>query len=138
MEKIKNVKVSMSRIGLHGVNINKVVYMPSVDITYMDSKKKKLSMFAPVSEGNRGLRREDYHGVVICGDFFVILFTNEWEILSDDCKLLATMKPCGTPIQAEEDDFIVRDGNIITGYNKKGESIGSRELTAEEIETLKH
>ena len=69
-------------------------------------------------------------------DFFVILFTNEWEILSDDCKLLATMKPCGTPIQADEDEFIVRDGNVITWYDKNGKNVGSHELTAEEIEYL--
>ena len=136
MSNIKSVNVRMSRIGFHGVEINKVVYVPSVDITYTDTNKKKLSIFAPVSDGNKGLKRKDFHGVVVCGDFFVILFTNEWEILSEDCKLLATMKPCGTPIQADEDEFIVREGNIITGYDKNGKNVGSRELTAEEIEYL--
>ena len=46
------------------------------------------------------------------------------------------MKPCGTPIQADEDEFIVRDGNVITWYDKNGKNVGSRELTAEEIEYL--
>ena len=136
MANIKSVKVRMSRIGVHGVEINKVVYVPSVDITYTDTNKKKLSIFAPVSEGNKGLKRKDFHGVVVCGDFFVILFTNEWEILSEDCKLLTTMKPCGTPIQADEDEFIVRDGNVITWYDKNGKNVGSRELTADELEDL--
>lgn len=76
MSNIKSVNVRMSRIGFHGVEINKVVYVPSVDITYTDTNKKKLSIFAPVSDGNKDLKRKDFHGVVVCGDFFVILFTN--------------------------------------------------------------
>lgn len=133
---IKSVKVTMSRIGIHTQELNKVVYLPLVNITYTDANKKKLSIFAPLSEANGGPKKKDYHGVVICGDFFVLLLTNEWEILSDECKLLATIKPCGTPIQADEDEFIVRDGNVITWYDKNGNNAGSRELTADEIETL--
>lgn len=136
MSNIKSVNVRMSRIGVHAKGFDKTVYVPSVDITYTKGNRKKLRTIAPVSEGNRELKRKDFHGVVICGDFFVILFTNEWEILSEDCKLLATMKPCGTPIQANEDDFIVREGNSIACYDKNGNNTGSRELTAEEIEYL--
>jgi hypothetical protein len=46
------------------------------------------------------------------------------------------MKPCGTPIQADETEFIVRNDNVITWYNKDGNNVGSRELTAEELEYL--
>lgn len=136
MGTIKNVKVVMSRIGVHAASFNKVVYMPAVTITYTDPNRKKFNTFISVSDGNIGLKKKDYHGVVICGDFFVILFTNEWEIRSDDCKLLATMKPCGTPIQADETEFVVRNDNVITWYNKEGNNVGSRELTAEELEYL--
>lgn len=136
MEKIKDVKVHMSRIGVHTASYNSVVYVPAVDISYMDPSKKKFSSFAPISDGNRGLKKKDYHGSIVCGDFFVLLFTNEWEIISSDNKLLCAMKPCGTPIQADENDFIVREGNIITGFDKNGKIIGSRELTADEIEYL--
>lgn len=133
---IKNVKVTMSRIGVHTGNFNKNVYLPAVDITYTDPNREKLATFIFVSDGNLGLKKKDYHGVVVCGDFFVILFTNEWEIRSDDCKLLCTMKPCGTPIQADINDFIVREGNVITGYDKNGNNIGSRELTNDELDYL--
>lgn len=130
---IKNVKVTMSRIGVHSGDFNKNVYLPAVDITYVDPSRKNLSIFAPLSEANSGPKRNDYHGVVICGSYFILLLTNEWEILSDECKLLATMKPSGTPIEAGIDFFSVREGNSIITYNKNAEKLGSRELTTEEI-----
>lgn len=133
---IKNVKVTMSRIGVHSGNINKIVYLPSVDITYTDLNKKRLRAFAPLSKANGGLKRKDYHGLLICGSFFVLLLTNEWEILSDECKLLATMKPCGTPVEAGIDFFAIREGNSITAYNKNADKLESRELTAEEAAML--
>ena len=33
-------------------------------------------------------------------------------------------------------NFIVRNNNIITGYDIEGKNVGSRELTAEEMNTL--
>lgn len=133
---IKNVKVQMSRLGLHSDKLPKpkVMYVPSVTVTYEDSGKKARSTY--INELFGRFKKSDYIGKVICGEFFVLIFKTEWDIISPECRLMATMPLCGEIIGADEDNFIVRTGNIITGYNIEGHSIGSRELTAEEIQSL--
>ena len=36
----------------------------------------------------------------------------------------------------EENNIVVRNGDVITGYDKEGQNIGSRKLTSEEIKML--
>lgn len=132
---MKDVKVTMSRIGITSANVqHHVAYMPMVTITYVDPKRKRLR---GCIQGRIGrFKKSDYLEVVLCGEFFVAIFKTEWCIISPECQLLASMSPCGQIIAVAEDHFIVRTGETITGYDCEGKSVGSRKLTSEELQEL--
>ena len=133
---IKDVKVEMMQFGVNADNLPKrvTVCFPQVTVSYMDSGKVDRIVFLDELSGR--FKKSDYRGKVVCGEFFVLLFKAEWEIISPDGKLLTSMQPCGDVIAADEDHFIVRNSNVITAYDIDGTDIGSRELTAEEIKQL--
>lgn len=133
---IKDVKVEMMQFGVNANTLPKrvTVCFPQVTVSYMDSGKADRTVFLDELSGR--FKKSDYLGKVVCGEFFVLVFKQEWEIISPDGRLLASMQPCGDVIAADEDHFIVRNGNVITAYDIDGTDVGSRELTAEEIKQL--
>ena len=133
---IKDVQARMSQIGISTSNSTKrkVMYMPSVTVEYEDFEKKPCHAY--IGELLGKFKKSDFLGSVICGEFFVLIFKLEWEIISPECKLIASMPPSGEIIAVKENHFIVRNNNIITGYDIEGKNVGSRELTAEEMNTL--
>lgn len=126
---LSDVQVKMSRIGVHTANASTNLYFPTVTIYYTDPKEKPVSTWI-IELGSR-FKKSDYLGKVICGDFFVILLKTEWDIISPEGKLVTSMSPCGEVVEAEEDHFIVRNGNIFTGYNIKGKAIWCKESVTE-------
>lgn len=133
---IKDVKVEMMQFGVNANTLPKrvTVCFPQVTVSYMDSGKADRIVFLDELSGR--FKKSDYRGKVVCGEFFVLIFKAEWEIISPDGRLLASMQPCGDVIAADEDHFIVRNGRVITAYDIEGKDVGSRELTDEEIKQL--
>ena len=132
---IKDVKVTMSQLG---VNVpgkkRRILYMPSCTISYVDKDEK--SCRTAIGELLGRFRKSDYLGKAVCGEFFVLIFKLEWEFISAEGKLLKSMPPCGKIVGVEENNIVVRNGDMITGYDKEGQNIGSRKLTSEEIKML--
>ena len=127
----KSVKCKMNRIGVNGPGVHEVLYFPDVTIDYKDSERKTLR--AGISELFGRFKKSDYQGIAVCGDFFVLVFKGEWEIISSEGKLLKSITPCGKIVGVDESYFVVRNDDMITGYDKDGKNVGSRKLTAEEI-----
>lgn len=135
MDTIKSVKLKFSRIGINVPDRpRKVIYFPEITITYTNPEKKAIQKSIPELFGR--FKNSDYLGYASCAEFLVLIFKSEWEIVSMEGKLLLSMPPCGQIIAVQDDYFIVKNDNTLTGYNKEGKNIGSRELTAEEIEEL--
>lgn len=132
---IKDVKVTMSQLGVNVPGKKRsVVYIPSCTISYVD--KDKNDCRTGIGELFGRFRKSDYLGKAVCGEFFVLIFKLEWEFISADGKLLKSMPPCGKIIGVEENNIVVRNGDIITGYDREGQDIGSRKLTVEEMKML--
>lgn len=131
---VKEIKLTMSRIGVHAGVTNKVVYVPDIKITFEDPKCPPKRFYMMNLAGK--FKKADYLGYVICEEFFVLIFKQEWEIISSKGELVTSMQPCGQIIGVEPDYFAVKEGNMLVGYDGKGKIIGSRELTEEEIAEL--
>lgn len=135
MNQIKDVKVTMFQYGLNAPNLSKkkVFCLTTVKIIYMDDSVVEKY----INELSGKFRKSDLKSIAICSDFFVIAFKTEWAIMSPEGDYVMSMSPCGQIIGVDNDCFLVRKDNTITGYNGKGEKTGCRELTKEEIETLR-
>ena len=111
-----------------------VMYWPSCTISYVDKDKSSCQMVIEELLGR--FKKSDYLGKAVCGEFFVLIFKQEWEFVSAEGELLKSMPPCGKIVGVEESNIVVRNGDMITGYDKEAQNIGSRKLTAEEITML--
>lgn len=133
---IKDINVEMFQFGVNANTFPKrvTVCFSQVTVSYTDYGKADRTVF--LNELSGRFKKPDFLGKVVCGEFFVLLFKTEWEIISPDGKLLVSMQPCGDVIAADEDHFIVRNGNVIMAYDIDGTDVGSRELSAEEIKQL--
>lgn len=130
---LKNVECEMKKdAGEH--NFGEAGYCPEVMINYVASEKEPVRI--KLLELCGRFDESDYQGIVICADFFVLVFKSEWEIISSEGILLKSMSPCGQIVDVQEHYFIVRNGDTITGYGQDGKSIGSRKLTAREMKIL--
>jgi len=127
----KSVKCEMKRIGVNVPGVHETLYFPGVTIDYKDPERKTLR--TGISELFGRFKKSDYQGIAVCGDFFVLVFKGEWEIISSEGKLLKSIPPSGNIVGANESYFVVRNDDMITGYDKDGKNVGSRKLTAEEI-----
>ena len=68
------------------------------------------------------------------------------EITKDSCQIYdengnrtgtVSIEEFGKPIQANEDNFICLKGKTVSWIAKNGECVGSRELTVEELKSVK-
>ena len=128
---IKTVKISFSRIGITTSNTpRRVCYLPMATIKYIDAKKKQKQEFLTgASLGDMDscvISKKTYLGLVIGGSFF-----------DEEGEHIASREIIGVPVQVGEDDFIVRNGDILTMYSATGETLKWRHLTEEEKEQLK-
>ena len=134
--KIKDVKVVMSRFGVTTSHTPQrvVSYVPMVTVTFDDPNMQKTDCMVGDLWGR--FKKSDYLDRVLCQDFFVLVFKQEWEIVSADGKLLHSMQPTGEIFQLtpeiRTDYFIVREGHTWVGYDKAGKVVASREMDAEE------
>ncbi len=131
MKKIEEFTVRMDSFDVYQSNGKQSkIFYPNIKVKYVGIKKKhELSVDQLV--GRFGA--EDLKGATVCGSFFVLRFKIEWEIITSDGALVKSMGPCGQIVGCDEDSFFVRHHGVLTAYNIKGDVIGQRNLTSEEI-----
>ena len=140
---IKTVKISFSRIGITTSNTaRRVFYLPVATIKYMDAKRKqKQELLIGASLGDMDscvISKDTYLGLVIGGSFFAVLCKdNMYHFFNEEGEHITSREIIGVPVQVGEDDFIVRNGDILTMYSATGEMLRWRQLTQEEKEQLK-
>lgn len=140
---IKTVKISFSRFGITTSNTaRRVFYLPVATIKYMDAKRKQKQEFLiGASLGDMDscvISKKTYIGLVIGGSFFVVLCKdNMYHFFNEEGEHVSSCEIIGVPVQVGEDDFIVRNGDILTMYSATGEMLRWRQLTEEEKEQLK-
>jgi len=131
MKKIEDLTVRMDRFSVSRSDGKKSeIFYPAIKVKYVGSKKKH-DISVEQLVGRFGA--EDLKGAAICGSFFVLRFKIEWEIITSDGVLVKSMGPCGQIVGSDEDSFFVRHHGVLTAYNIKGEVLGQRNLTPEEI-----
>ena len=140
---IKTVKISFSRIGITTSNTpRRVCYLPMATIKYMDTKRKQKQEFLTgATLGDMDscvISKKTYLGLVIGRSFFAVLCKdNMYHFFNEEGGYIASREIIGVPIQVGEEDFIVRDGDIVRMYSATGETLKWRQLTEEEKEQLK-
>lgn len=135
--KIKNVKVTMSRIGINALNVpRRVVYMPLAKIDYVEKECRRQTIhldqaFIP--------DKKYFKGWIVGLSYFAGVTNDCYQIYDENGIRTGTadIKEYGNPIQANEDDFICLKGKIATWIGKKGECVKSRELTDEEYKAVR-
>lgn len=128
--KLKDVKINFMNLGVTRPNKpRRKVAMCYAEITSINNEKitKEISV----------VTKKEYRGRLICEDFFVIVTKSNYIICNDKGEVIKYLPTTiGEPIACNPNHFICRKGNIIIGINKLGESIGSRELTEDEIQNI--
>lgn len=135
--KIKKVKVTMSRIGITTMDApRRVFYMPLAKIDYMEKEHRSQTVhldqvFIP--------DKKFFKGWIIGLSYFVGITENSYQIYDENGIRTGTasIEDFGRPIQANEDDFICLKGKRVSLIAKNGECVGSRELTVEELKSVK-
>lgn len=130
---ILDVKINYSRLGVHTETKNTAVYMLRATITYEDSPKPK-KLYIKLPQGFLNTKKM-YEGCIICQTFFVLDVNGSHNIYDADGKyqtslLKSDVGPC---VDVTENYFFCLLGKTITGYDVNGKSIGSQELTPEEL-----
>ena len=140
---IKSVKIPFSRIGITTSNTpRRVCYLPMATIKHMDAKRKQKQEFLTgASLGDMDscvISKKTYLGLVIGGSFFAVLCKDYmYHFFDEEGEHIASREIIGVLVQVGEDDFIVRNGDILTMYSATGETLKWRHLTEEEKEQLK-
>jgi len=133
---MSSVKVYFSKFGISTSSLPKkqALYVPAAKITYTDKKRKsKTQMYfgSPITKKN-------YMGMIEGGSFFVIIRQpNIFHFFNSEGEQVAEVEINGKPIQVDEDNFIVRDGNTAIWYGADGNKISERQLTEEELKMFR-
>lgn len=140
---IKTVKISFSRIGITTSNTpRRVCYIPMATIKYMNTKRKQKQVYLTGDTlgeiGSSVISKQTFLGLIIGGSFFAVLCKdNLYHFFNEEGEHITSREIIGVPVQVGEDDFIIRNGDILTMYSATGEMLKWRQLTEEEKEQLK-
>ena len=132
---IKDVKVKLSKIGVNKPGEpRKVLYMPIATITYNETDEPYSLLL-----GGSFVKKSYYKGFIICKTFFVGITEDEYLIYDKKGEYVAAVPvdTVGKTIQANEDYFVCLKDHTIYGIDAKGTIIASKELTDEELTSLK-
>lgn len=132
---LKNVKVTMSRLGVHTMEGNTTVYMPLANIEYMELGKKKKTVHL---DGKMVSDKKYFKGWILGSSYFVGVTVESYQIYDEDGNRtgISSIEEFGEPIQANEDDFICLKGRIASLIGINGKCKKSRALTNEEYESI--
>ncbi len=129
---IKCVKIVMSRFGVTSLKSpKKVMYLPTVEISYQEKERKRVSVTIGKMVENKSLYKLELVGE----DFFLIrMGDEEYHMYDENGKLTTKFKivEVGQPILFCEDYCVFTQNGIFTYLNYSGEVIEKREMTDEE------
>lgn len=134
--KIKNVKVTMSRIGINTMDApRKVVYLPIAKIDYMEEGQHSQTVHL---DKELIPDKKYFKGWIIGLSYFVGITKDSYQIYDENGIRTGTasIEEFGQPIQVNEDDFICLKGRMASWIAKNGECVKSRELTEEEYKSV--
>ena len=126
----------MSRIGINTMDApRKVVYMPLAKIDYMEKESKSQTIHldqAFISD------KKYFKGWIIGLSYFAGVTKDCYQIYDENGNRTGTaqIEEVGTPIQANEDDFICLKGRTASWIGNSGECKRSRELTDDEYKAV--
>ena len=132
---IKSVKVTMSSVGVNSVDKpRRVKYMPIANITYNEKDMQKKSVLLD----NCMVKKDYFKGWIIGVSFFAGITKDSYQIYDEEGNRTGTamIEEVGRIIQVNQDDFICLKGKYASLVNTKGEVIGGRELTNEELKSF--
>lgn len=133
---IKDVKISLSHVGVTTEKEHTAHYMLRAAITYNEtSKPKRLYLDLPE---HILITKKMYQGYMICQTFFVLLIDGTYNIFDADGNYKTSLlkSDVGQCVGVDIDYFTCLVDKTVTGYDINGKSIGSRELTPEELADL--
>ena len=134
--KIKNVKVTMSYVGLTaGDTPRQVAYMPLAKISYVEKEHRSKTVLL---DETLVPDKKYFKGWIIGVSYFAGITKDSCQIYDENGNRTGTVciEEFGKPIQANEDNFICLKGKIVSLIAKNGECIRSRELTDEEFKSV--
>lgn len=135
--KIKNVKVTMSYVGLTaGDTPRQVSYMPLARISYVEKEHHSKTVLL---DETLVPDKKYFKGWIIGVSYFAGITKDSCQIYDENGNRTGTVsiEEFGKPIQANEDNFICLKGKTVSWIAKNGECVGSRELTVEELKFVK-
>jgi len=135
--KIKNVKVTMSYVGLTaGDTPRQVSYMPLAKISYVEKEYRSKTVLL---DETLVPDKKYFKGWIIGVSYFAGITKDSCQIYDENGNRTGTVsiEEFGKPIQANEDNFICLKGKTVSWIAKNGECVGSRELTVEELKFVK-
>lgn len=131
---VKNAKVKFVRFGARAFfcsqSLPKTVCFPRLEISYMEKRRKKDSFKLDYDI----VTKENYKGVVSAENFVVIWVGNTYLIYSESGEHLTTLNDeIGRLVSGGKTSFCVAKEKMLFAYNEKGDVVGQRELTEEEL-----
>ena len=135
--KIKNVKVTMSYVGLTaGDTPRQVAYMPLAKISYVEKEHRSKTVLL---DETLVPDKKYFKGWIIGVSYFAGITKDSCQIYDENGNRTGTVsiEEFGKPIQANEDNCICLKGKTVSWIAKNGECVGSRELTVEELKSVK-
>ncbi len=134
---IKNAKVKFVRFGARAFfcsqSLPKVIYLPRLEISYVEKGRNKESYKLEYDE----VTKENYKGILSAGNFVVVWAGNNYLIYSESGEHLTTLNnEIGRLVSVSGTCFCVAKDKMLFAYNEKGNIVGQRELTEDELKEL--
>lgn len=134
---IKEAKVKFMRLGVHALgcsqSLPKAIYFPSLEISYMEKGRKKGSF----TLDQNMVTKKNYRGTATAEKFVVVWAGNNYLIYSESGEHLTTLNDeIGRLVSVSGTCFCVAKDKMLFAYNEKGNIVGQRELTEDELKEL--
>lgn len=134
---IKNAKVKFVRFGARAFfcsqTLPKVVYLPHLEISYIEKGRKKDSFQLDYDM----VTKKNYKGIVSAENFVVVWAGNNYLFYSEFGEHLTTLNDeIGRPVSVNKNSFCVAKEKMLFAYNEKGYIVGRRELAEDELKEV--
>lgn len=134
---IKEAKVKFMRLGVHALgcsqSLPKAIYFSSLEISYMEKGRKKGSF----TLDQNMVTKKNYRGTATAEKFVVVWAGNNYLIYSESGEHLTTLNDeIGRLVSVSGNCFCVAKDKMLFAYNEKGNIVGQRELTEDELKEL--
>ena len=131
---IKNAKVKFVRFGARAFfcsqTLPKVVYLPHLEISYIEKGRKEDSFQLDYDM----VSKENYKGIISAKNFVVVWAGNNYLTYSESGVHLTTLNDeIGRLVSVDKTNFCVAKEKTLFAYNEKGNIVGQREITKDEL-----